>query len=137
ADMIIAVTLHDEVNMVACQVAHSLFSVPTRIARIRSQSYLQAHYMDLFSRDHLPIDVIISPELEVGEMVLKRIAMPGAADIVAFGDGRITMVAIECMEECPIVGTPLKQLTELFPDLNATVVGVSREGKLFVPRSAV
>lgn len=136
ADMIIAVTLHDEVNMVACQVAHSLFNVPTKIARIRSQSYLQPHYMDLFSRDHMPIDVIISPELEVAEMVLKRIAMPGATDVVAFGEGKIAMVAIECMEECPIVDTPLSQLTELFPDLNATVVGVCRAGRLFVPRSA-
>lgn len=135
ADMIIAVTLHDEVNMVACQVAHSLFNVPTKIARIRSQSYLQPHYMDLFSRDHMPIDVIISPELEVAEMVLKRIAMPGATDVVVFGEGKIAMVAIECMEECPIVDTPLSQLTELFPDLNATVVGVSRGGRLFVPRS--
>ncbi len=135
ADMIIAVTLHDEVNMVACQVAHSLFNVPTKIARIRSQSYLQPHFMDLFSHEHLPIDVIISPELEVAEMVLKRIAMPGATDVVAFGEGRIAMVAIECMEECPIVDTPLSQLTELFPDLNATVVGVSRGGRLFVPRS--
>jgi trk system potassium uptake protein TrkA len=84
----------------------------------------------------MAIDVIISPELEVGKMVLKRIAMPGATDIVAFGDDRIAMVAIECMEECPIVDTPLKQLTELFPDLNATVVGVSRGGRLTVPRSA-
>lgn len=136
AEMIIAVTLHDEVNMVACQVAHSLFNVPTKIARIRSQAYLQPHYMDLFSSEHMPIDVIISPELEVGQMVLKRIAMPGAADYVSFGDGQIAMVAIECMQECPIVDTPLSQLTELFPDLNATVVGVSREGRLFVPRSA-
>jgi trk system potassium uptake protein TrkA len=136
ADMLIAVTLFDEVNMVACEVAHSLFNVPTKIARIRSQAYLQPHYMDLFSRDHMAIDVIISPELEVGEMVLKRIAMPGATDIVSFGDDRIAMVAIECMEECPIVDTPLKQLTELFPDLNATVVGVSRGGRLSVPRSA-
>ena len=136
ADMIVAVTLHDEVNMVACQVAHSLFDVPTKIARIRSQSYLETLYSDLFSNDHMPIDVIISPELEVGDMVLKRIAMPGATDVVAFGDGRITMIAIECMEECPIVDTPLMQLTELFPDLNATVVGVCRAGRLFVPRSA-
>ena len=136
ADMIVAVTLHDEVNMVACQVAHSLFDVPTKIARIRSQSYLETLYSDLFSNDHMPIDVIISPELEVGDMVLKRIAMPGATDVVAFGDGRITMIAIECMEECPIVDTPLMQLTELFPDLNATVVGVSRAGKLTVPHSA-
>ncbi len=136
ADMLIAVTLFDEVNMVACEVANSLFNVPTKIARIRSQAYLQPHYMDLFSRDHMAIDVIISPELEVGEMVLKRIAMPGATDVVAFGEGKIAMVAIECLEECPIVDTPLMQLTELFPDLNATVVGVSRAGKLTVPHSA-
>ena len=136
ADMIIAVTLFDEVNMVACEVANSLFNVPTKIARIRSQAYLQPHYMDLFSRDHMAIDVIISPELEVGEMVLKRIAMPGATDVVSFADGKIAMVAIECMDECPIVDTPLKQLTELFPDLDATVVGVSRAGRLTVPHSS-
>ena len=136
ADMIIAVTLYDEVNMVACQVAHSLFNVPTKIARIRAQPYLQPHYMDLFSRAHMPIDVIISPELEVGEMVLKRIALPGATDVVGFADGRIAMVAIECMEECPVIDTPLSQLTELFPDLPSTVVGVSRGGKTFVPHSS-
>jgi len=136
ADMIIAVTLYDEVNMVACQVAHSLFDVPTKIARIRSQSYLQTHYMDLFSRDHLPIDVIISPEVEVGEMVLRRIALPGAADVVRFADGNVAMVAIECLEECPVINTPLAQLSELFPDLPSTVVGVSRNGRLFIPHSA-
>lgn len=135
ADMIIAVTLYDEVNMTACQVAHSLFNVPTKIARIRSQSYLHPHYMDLFSRDHLPIDVIISPEMEVGEMVLRRIALPGATDVVRFADGNVAMVAIECLDECPVINTPLSQLTELFPDLPSTVVGVSRGGKLFVPHS--
>jgi trk system potassium uptake protein TrkA len=88
ADMIIAVTLYDEVNMTACQVAHSLFDVPTKIARIRSQSYLQAHYNNLFSREHLPIDVIISPEREVGDVVLRRIASPGATDIVQFAEGK-------------------------------------------------
>ena len=136
ADMIIAVTLYDEVNMVACQVAHSLFNVPTKIARIRAQSYLQPHYMDLFSRDHMPIDVIISPELEVGDMVLRRIALPGATDVVRFGDSKIILVAIECLEDCPVVNTPLAQLSELFPDLPSTVVGVFRNEKLFVPHSA-
>lgn len=135
ADMIIAVTLYDEVNMIACQVAHSLFNVPMKVARIRSQSYLQPHYMDLFSRDHLPIDVIISPELEVGEMVLRRIALPGATDIVPFADGHVAVVAIECLEECPVINTPLVQLTELFPDLPSTVVGVWRNESLFIPRS--
>ncbi|MAY61118.1 MAG: Trk system potassium transporter TrkA [Rhizobiales bacterium] len=135
ADMIIAVTLYDEVNMVACQVAHSLFNVPTKIARIRAQSYLRPHWADLFSRDHMPIDVIISPEVEVGKVVLRRIALPGATDAVRFADDAIVMVAIECLEDCPVVNTPLDQLSELFPDLNATVVGVWRHEKLFVPHS--
>jgi trk system potassium uptake protein TrkA len=136
ADMIIAVTLFDEVNMTACQVAHSLFDVPTKIARIRAQSYLAAHYNNLFSRDHLPIDVIISPEREVGDVVLRRIASPGATDIVQFAEGKVTMMAIECREDCPVINTPLSQLTELFPDLSATVVGVWRNDHLFVPHSA-
>ncbi|MBX3577954.1 MAG: Trk system potassium transporter TrkA [Rhizobiaceae bacterium] len=136
ADMIIAVTLYDEVNIVACEVAHALFNVPTKIARIRAQSYLRPHYQDLFSRANLPIDVTISPELEVAEMVLRRIAIPGATDVVRFADGKIAMVAIDCLEDCPVINTPLSQLTELFPDLRSTVVGVVRNGKLFIPHSA-
>lgn len=136
ADMLIAVTLYDEVNMSACQVAHSLFDVPTKIARIRAQSYLQPHFQNLFSRDNLPIDVIISPEQEVGRVILKRIALPGATDVVMFADEKVTMMAIECREDCPVVNTPLNQLTELFPDLQATVVGVWRNEKLFIPHSS-
>ncbi len=136
ADMFIAVTLHDEVNMTACQVAHSIFNIPTKIARIRAQSYLLPHYQDLFSRDNLPIDVVISPELEVGDMVLRRIALPGATDVVRFADDKVAMVAIECQEECPVINTPLSQLSELFPDLPSTVVGVLREDRLFIPHSA-
>jgi len=133
ADMIIAVTLHDEVNMVACQVAHSIFNIPTKIARVRAQSYLEPHWRHLFSRDHMPIDVIISPEIEVGEMVLRRLSLPGAFETVSFGDGAVTLVGVTCEEDCPIVDTPLKQLTELFPDLPSVVVAVDREGHLFVP----
>lgn len=133
ADMVIAVTLYDEVNMVACQVAHSLFEVPVKVARIRAQNYLQSHYSDLFSREHMPIDVIISPEIEVGEMVLRRIALPGATDVVQFADGEMSMIAIECAEDCPVVDTPLGQLSELFPDLSAVVTGIWRSGRLFVP----
>jgi trk system potassium uptake protein len=135
ADMIIAATLYDEVNIVACEVAHALFNVPTKIARIRAQAYLQSHYQDLFSRDHMPIDVIISPELEVGEMVLRRIALPGVSDVVRFADENIAVLAIECLEDCPVINTPLFQLTDLFPDLAATVMAIVRNGKLFIPRS--
>ena len=136
ADMIIAVTLYDEVNMVACQVAHSLFKVPTKVARIRAQNYLQPHWSDLFSREHMPIDVIISPEIEVGEMVLRRISLPGATDVERFADDHVAMIAIECMDDCPVINTPLGQLSELFPDLTAVVVGIWRAGSLFVPRSS-
>jgi trk system potassium uptake protein TrkA len=135
ADMIIAVTLYDEVNMVACQVAHSLFQVPTKIARVRAQSYRQSHWSDLFSADHMPIDVIISPEVEVGETVLRRLQLPGAIDVVRFADEKIAVIGIECDENCPVVDTPLSQLTELFPDLKAVVVGVFRNGQPFVPHS--
>ncbi|TRL41485.1 Trk system potassium transporter TrkA [Rhizobium straminoryzae] len=135
ADMIIAVTLYDEVNIVACEVAHALFSVPTKIARIRSQSYLLPEYADLFSSKNMSIDVTISPEVEVGKMVLRRISFPGATDVARFAEDQIAMVAIECMEDCPVINTPLEQLSQLFPDLVATVVGVYRQGRLSVPRS--
>ena len=100
ADMLIAVTLSDEVNMVACQVAHALFNVPTKIARVRNQSYLDPQYQGLFQRDALPIDVVISPEIEVGEMVLRRIALPGALDVLYFSYDEIVALALECMEDC-------------------------------------
>jgi trk system potassium uptake protein TrkA len=136
ADMIVAVTLYDEVNMVACQVAHSLFNVPTKVARVRAQGYLAKHYRNLFSREHMPIDVIISPEVEVGEMVLRRLAQPGAIETIPFADDKVTVLGIACDEDCPVIDTPLRQLTELFPDLTATVVGILRNDSLFVPRSA-
>lgn len=136
ADMIIAVTLHDEVNIVACEIAHALFNVPTKIARIRSQAYLSPQYADLFAQRNLSIDVTISPEVEVGEMVLRRITLPGATDVVRFADDKILMVAIECLEDCPVINTPLSQLSALFPDLPSTVVGIVRRDKLFIPRSS-
>ncbi|MDP6343403.1 MAG: Trk system potassium transporter TrkA, partial [Alphaproteobacteria bacterium] len=134
ADMIIAVTFADEVNMVACQVAHSLFNVPTKIARVRAQSYLRAMWRDLFSRDHMPIDVIISPEMEVARSVKRRLEVPGAFGMIPFGGDRMRLIGVRLLDDCPIVDTPLRQLTELFPDLNIVVVGIDRGGQLIVPR---
>jgi trk system potassium uptake protein TrkA len=134
ADMIIAATHSDEVNMVTCQVAHSIFSVPRKIARLRSQSYLDAIYSDLYRRDHLPIDVVISPEREVAEAALQRLAAPAAFDTESFMNGRAQLLGIALTEDCPVLMTPLRQLNELFPTLRAIVVGVRREeGKLFAP----
>jgi trk system potassium uptake protein TrkA len=133
ADMIIAATHSDEVNMVTCQVAHSVFAIPRKIARLRSQSYLTAIYSDLYRRDHLPIDVVISPEREVAEAALQRLASPAAFDTEKFLGGRAQLLGITIEEECPVVNTPLRQLNELFSTLRIVVVGVRREGSLFAP----
>jgi trk system potassium uptake protein TrkA len=136
ADMIIAATHSDEVNMVTCQVAHSVFEVPKKIARLRSQSYLTAIYSDLYRRDHMPIDVVISPEQEVAEAALRRLGKPAAFDTETFLDGQAELIGLVLDEDCPVVDTPLRQLSDLFSTLRAVVVGVRREGKLFVPNSA-
>jgi trk system potassium uptake protein TrkA len=133
ADMIIAATHSDEVNMVTCQVAHSVFSIPRKIARLRAQSYLDAIYGDLFSTKNLPIDVVISPEREVAEAALQRLAAPAAFDTESFMGGKAQLLGIALDEECPVLNTPLRQLSDLFSTLRAIVVGIRREDRLFAP----
>ena len=133
ADMIIAATQSDEINMVTCQVAHSVFGVPRKIARLRAQSYLDAIYSDLYRRDHLPIDVVISPEREVAEAALQRLAAPATFDTESFMKGRVQLLGLALDDDCPVLNTPLRQLNELFSTLRATVVGVRRQGRLFAP----
>lgn len=133
ADMVIAATYSDEVNMVTCQVAHSVFAVQRKIARLRAQDYLDPQYADLYRRNHLPIDVVISPEKEVAEAALQRLAAPAAFDTESFLEGRGQLLGITIEEDCPVINTPLRQLTDLFSTLRAMVVGIRREGALFVP----
>ncbi len=133
ADMIIAATYADEVNMVTCQVAHSVFGVPRKIARLRAQSYLDAIHADLYRREHLPIDVVISPEKEVAEAALQRLSAPATFDIESFLDGMAQLMGITLAEDCPVLNTPLRQLTDLFSTLRAQVVGVRRDETLFTP----
>ena len=133
ADMIIAATFADEVNMVTCQVAHSMFNIPRKIARLRSQSYLDAIYSDLYRQDHMPIDVVISPEREVAKAAMRRLEVPAAFDTELFLDGDADLLGISISEDCPVINTPLRQLTELFSTLKAVVVGVERKAKMFVP----
>ncbi|MEM6902101.1 MAG: Trk system potassium transporter TrkA [Pseudomonadota bacterium] len=132
-DMLIAVTHADEVNMVACQVAHSLFNVTTKIARVRAQDYLKPIWQDLFSRDHMPIDVIISPEIEVARAVSRRLQVPGAFNMIPLVNGRVRLIGVLCEDNCPIINTPLRQLTSLFPDLAIKIVTISRDDRFFLP----
>ncbi len=135
ADMIIAATYSDEVNMVTCQVAHSVFAISRKIARLRSQSYLDAIYSDLYRRDHMPIDVVISPEKEVAEAALQRLAAPAALDTERFLDGKAQLMGLRLDADCPVVNTPLRQLSDLFSTLRVLVLAIRREGRLFAPEA--
>lgn len=133
ADLILAVTHFDEVNMVACQVAHSLFNVPKKIARIRDQSYLDPAWSNLFSRAHMPIDVIISPEIEVANAIYQRLSVPGTSNVISLAKDTIKLVGVMCFEDCPLVHTQLKQIVSLFPDLYMEIVAIIRNGKTIIP----
>ena len=135
AEMIIAATHSDEVNMVTCQVAHSVFGIDRKIARLRSTSYLEAIYSDLYRRDHMPIDVVISPEREVAAAALQRLSAPSAFDTETFMDGQAQLLGIDLGEDCPLINTPLRQLTDLFSTLRAVIVGIRRDGTLFAPEA--
>ena len=135
ADMIIAATYSDEVNMVTCQIAHSVFDIPRKIARLRSQSYLNAIYSDLYRRDHMPIDVVISPEREVAATVLKRLNAGSSFDTETFLEEQAQLLGLRLDDDCPVLNTPLRQLTDLFSTLRSIVVGIRRDGVLFAPNS--
>ncbi|MDG1827071.1 MAG: Trk system potassium transporter TrkA [Henriciella sp.] len=134
SDMLIAVTHFDEINMVICQVADTLFSVPTKIARIRARAYLDPANSALFSKTALPIDLIISPEIEVGEAILRRIRSPSAVSSMSFEDGELQLLGMKVRDDCPLLDTSLDQIAGLFPDLLARVVGIKRQQKIFAPR---
>ncbi len=133
ADLVIAATHSDEVNMVTCQVAHTVFQVSRKIARLRSSAYLDAIYSDLYRTDHLPIDVVISPEREVARAVLQRLSAPSTFDAETFLEGKLQLLGIALDADCAALNTPLRQLDEMFPTLTAIVAGVRRNGKLFAP----
>lgn len=132
ADLLVAVTYSDETNMVACQVARALFETPTCIARVRAQAYLDKAWSDLFSRDNLPVDVTISPELAVGRAILQRLETPGAFTTTPFSNGRVQLLGLRVDEDSPVAGSAPSELIELFADLRMEIVALRREGKLFV-----
>ena len=129
ADMIIAVTRNDEINMLICQIAYSLFKVRKTIARIRSQDYLDPKFSTLYNKENLPIDVIISPEFEIAKSIQRKLESPGSLDNVPFADNKIRLLEISIDKNCPISNTKLNDLTKKFPKLNANILGVVRDNK--------
>ncbi len=138
ANMIIAVTRNDEINMLICQIAYSLFKTPKKIARIRAQEYLDPKFSQLFNKENLPIDFVISPEIEIAKSIHRKLESPGATDNVPFADNNIRLLEIFVDERCPIFNIKLNELTNKFPKLNANILGVVRDEKfIFLKKNDV
>lgn len=131
ADMIIAVTNSDETNMVACQVAYTLFHTPTKIARVRSPGFLD--HPRLFAADSLPIDVRISPEQLVTEYIMRLIENPGALQVLDFADGRVRLVGVRAYYGGPLVGHELRTLYDHMPKVDARVAAIYRHDRAIQP----
>ena len=132
ADMVIALTSSDEVNMTACQVAYTLYHTPTRIARIRSSDYIENPA--LFERDHCPVDVLISPETLVTQFIARLIEYPGALQVLDFAEGRAQLVATQAYVGGPLVGHRLHTLRQHMPaDAEARIAAIYRQDKTIIP----
>ena len=132
ADMIIAVTKNDEINMLICQIAYTVFKISKKIARIRSQDYLNPKFSKVYSKDNLPIDVIISPELEIAKSIQRKLEAPGALDNIPFADNKIRLLEINIEKNCPLIKIKLNELTKKFPKLEAHILGVIRKEKFII-----
>lgn len=131
ADMLVAVTNSDETNIVACQIAFSLFHTPTKIARVRSHEYLK--YNELFNDNALPIDVLISPEQLIAEHIQRLIEYPGALQVMDFAGGRARLVGVKAYYGGPLVGHEIADLRKHIPAVDSRVAAIFRRGKGIVP----
>jgi trk system potassium uptake protein TrkA len=131
ADMILAVTNSDEINMIACQVAYTLFHTPTKIARVRSVGYLS--HPQLFTQESLPVDVLISPEQLVTDYVQRLIEHPGALQVLDFAGGKVQLVAVKAYYGGPLVGHELKALRDHMPGIETRVAAIYRRGQAIQP----
>ncbi|VAW99976.1 Trk potassium uptake system protein TrkA [hydrothermal vent metagenome] len=131
ADMIIAVTDNDETNMVACQVAYTLFHTPTKIARIRAIEYLE--HQKIFAQDALPIDVLISPEQIITDYIQRLIEHPGTLQVLDFADKKVQLVAVKAYFDGPLVGHELRELRSHMPGIDTRVAAIYRRGQAIIP----
>ena len=133
ADMLVAVTNSDETNMVACQVAYTLFHTPTKIARVREAAYL-TRGEELFDNDAIPVDVLISPEQVVTNYIKRLIEHPGALQVIDFAEGKAQLVAVKAYYGGPLIGQQLRQLREHMPNVDTRVAAIFRRDRPITPR---
>ena len=135
ADMLIAVTNSDEVNMIACQISYTLFRTPTKIARIRGNPYLQ-HARHLFHQEAVPVDVLISPEQVVCDYIRRLIETPGALQVLDFAEGRVQMVGVKAIAGGPLVGQELRYLRQHMPSVDTRVAAIFRKDRSIIPNGS-
>ena len=133
AGMLIAVTQSDEVNMVACEVAGTLFNIRTKVARVRAQAYLEPRWAKLYSSERLNIDLVISPEIEVARSISRSLTVPGAFDMISLSDGKVKIIGVRCTADTPVVNTPITHITSLFSNIDICVVGIIRGDQTILP----
>ena len=134
ADMIVAVTSSDELNIIACQVAYSLFHTPSKIARVRAHNYTNPTYKDvLFNDKHMPVDVMITPEQVVTDYICRLIEQPGALQVLDFADGVLQLVGLRAVANSPLVGQELRTLKEHMPNIDARVAAIYRKDRALFP----
>lgn len=131
ADMLIAVTNSDEVNMMACQIAYSLFRTPMRIARVRASGYLQ--HQELFTPELIPVDVLISPEQLITDYIYRLISNPGTLQVIDFAEGKVRLVSVKAFHEGPLVGHEIRKLKEHLPEVKVRIAAIFRQGKAIIP----
>ncbi|MCY4282348.1 MAG: Trk system potassium transporter TrkA [Gammaproteobacteria bacterium] len=131
ADMIIAVTNSDEINMVACQVAYTMFHTPMKIARVRNSEYLNS--AGFFAQEAMPVDVLISPEQVVTEYIARLIGVPGALQVLDFASGRVQMVALKIVPQSMLVDKRISELSGRLPTIEFRIVSIFRGGQTIIP----
>lgn len=135
ADLLIAVTNSDEVNMIACQIAYSLYRTPTKIARIRATQYID-HSERLFKPDNVPVDVLISPEQLVTDYVRRLVETPGALQVLDFADKKLQLVAVKAYHGGPLVGQELRFLKQHMPSVKTRVAAIFRKDRPITPQGS-
>jgi trk system potassium uptake protein TrkA len=134
ADLLVAVTSSDEVNLVACEVANSLFPIKTKIARLRQQNYLNLLWREiLFMPHNLAIDIVISPEVEVARAIARCVKVPGAFEVLSLMEDRVKIVGVRCIKPAVALNTPLRLLPTSLPKLNLVIFYISRDNHDFIP----
>ncbi len=133
-DMIIAATDVDEVNLVACQVAYSLFNIPKKIARIDSKYFLNPLWNMLYNEKNLPVDLVISPDIDIAKAILRIIKIPGTCEVLPLAHNKLHLLSFKCANTCPFLNYKIADLATVGKDIEMSVIAITRNGRAFVPK---